>query len=86
MYVKLQDLPTLRWGFINIDNLQAIEMSEEEYNQIPCDNWFYEHFISKERIKELEEHLEEFGCHKTSCDYPLEPCSCGFEEALKGIK
>ena len=46
MYVKLQDLSTVRWGFINIDNLQAIEMSEEEYNQIPCDNWFYEHFIS----------------------------------------
>ena len=42
-------------------------------------------YITKQakRIKELEEHLEEFGCHKTSCDYPLEPCNCGFEQALK---
>ena len=39
---------------------------------------------ARKRIKQLEEHLEEFGCHKTSCDYPLEPCSCGFEQALKG--
>ena len=39
--------------------------------------------IQAKRIKQLEEHLEEFGCHKTSCDYPLEPCNCGFEQALK---